>query len=306
MAKLALQRLAHATSVIRSSRPVRRRCFPLNPLQSAYLKEIGAQNSEEPKGIVCRTKKVTIKSDGAQCVQNVMAARARLRQPPTVDVKAAPSSKAAGKEEASCAAQSSAIEREDLADSVEMSLPDKMDVLVQSPLVKARHVHQSCINSIAKKLSVHRFHAGDLIVQHGSVGKDIYWIASGECVCEVNGQAVDRLSAGFCFGEISVIKLSKLIRDGVPEEDAMNQCRRQADVLAASDVVVLKLAYSDSTTLIRIVPNLWMTLEDLSAARTRRIDNFMERQLNAEGEEVDEDVVVSGISRSMKRLSAEN
>ncbi|EKX41296.1 hypothetical protein GUITHDRAFT_153906 [Guillardia theta CCMP2712] len=302
-AKLALQRLANASTLIRSNPTARRRCFPLNELQSAWMKKLDTTNSRERISFIPQAKRVMIESDGAECMHNIMAVKARMQEPATT-VAAGAHAKLEMKE-GSCASRSCMVEEKGLSDAEEMALSEKMAVLVQSPLVKARHVHESCIKAIAKKLQVERFHEGDLIVQHGTVGKDIYWVASGECVCEVDGHAVDLLSAGFCFGEMSVIKLSKLIQGGVPEKEAMDQCHRQADVLAAGDVVLLKLAYDDSTNLMRIVPNLWMTLVDLGAARSRRIDNFRETQQDDEEQLVhEEEQVISSVTDSIKSLPA--
>ncbi|EKX54190.1 hypothetical protein GUITHDRAFT_150177, partial [Guillardia theta CCMP2712] len=116
--------------------------------------------------------------------------------------------------------------------------------------------------SVAKK--------DEIIAKKDSIGTHMFWVASGSCICMLDGVIIDKLEKGECFGEMSVMKICRLLKQGLSKERALSEGKRGADVQASEDSLLLALSYDDAYRLIRVVPNLWLTLEDLCKLRSMR------------------------------------
>eukprot|EP00960_Hanusia_phi_P057976 763731-Hanusia_phi.AAC.5 len=155
-----------------------------------------------------------------------------------------------------------------------MEVEEKLAALLASPCVISRHVDPSCLKTIARKLQVCAVEEGEQILIQGQFGEHMYWVVSGTLSCSADGVEIDTLSRGQCFGEISLVKLCRLRRNGVSESEIRNKCARTADIRAVDKSVVLKLNYNDALFLMRTAPNLWCSLEDLSKQRSTRMERL--------------------------------
>jgi len=155
-----------------------------------------------------------------------------------------------------------------------MDVEERVDALMASPCVVSRNVDPSCLKTIAKKLQVCAIPEGDLVISQGKFGDNMYWVVSGTFSCSVDGVEIDTLTRGQCFGEMTMIKLCRLRKSGVPESEIRSKCMRAADVRAVEKSVVLKLSYADALYLMRTAPNLWCSLEDISKQRSTRMERL--------------------------------
>jgi len=150
-------------------------------------------------------------------------------------------------------------------------LEQRMITLKLCTAFTARQVDDTCIRKFAEKLRPRVFQAGHYVTRRGMPGDPMYLIASGKLACILNGQQLEVLGKGQCFGEVSLINLCKMRSSGVSDEEARKRCLRGADILALERCELLELSFDDAWPLIRIAPNLWFTLEDMAKGRAHRI-----------------------------------
>lgn len=110
--------------------------------------------------------------------------------------------------------------------------------------------------ALAQRFTSHWFAKGTPCIREGSHNAFLYVVASGECSVRKQGQEVARLRAGDTAGEISVIS-------GQPAA---------ADVIAETDVVMLRLARSEFDELATRHPQLLARIYQLYIDR-REIDS---------------------------------
>eukprot|EP00960_Hanusia_phi_P051376 760765-Hanusia_phi.AAC.3 len=160
--------------------------------------------------------------------------------------------------------------RED-TDTLELSIEDKIDALMTSTAVTARHVDVSCVRVIAKKMKTRVVEKDALVMKKGCTGRCMYWVVSGSCVAFFNGQCFEPRSRGQCFGEVAVVNVCNRMSEGSTLEEAIKSSKRMTDVVALERTVLIELDAVDALPLVRTAPNLWRTLEDLARHRVNRV-----------------------------------
>eukprot|EP00283_Hemiselmis_rufescens_P015528 CAMPEP_0173452698 /NCGR_PEP_ID=MMETSP1357-20121228/49220_1 /TAXON_ID=77926 /ORGANISM="Hemiselmis rufescens, Strain PCC563" /LENGTH=311 /DNA_ID=CAMNT_0014419595 /DNA_START=39 /DNA_END=974 /DNA_ORIENTATION=+ len=140
-----------------------------------------------------------------------------------------------------------------------------------------RRVDEGCIRLFAEKLRPRVVHAGYVVTRVGEVGDTLYFIAKGACVCSLHGVELERLTAGHCFGEISLLNMCRMCSEGLTLDQAKKQCIRNADIVAVERCELLELHFDDAQPLLKKSPNLWFTLEDMTKRRMQSV-NRAERQ----------------------------
>mmetsp|Transcript_24817 Transcript_24817/g.59029 ORF Transcript_24817/g.59029 Transcript_24817/m.59029 type:complete len:415 (+) Transcript_24817:169-1413(+) len=144
-------------------------------------------------------------------------------------------------------------------------------VLKKCMAFTVRKVDETCINLIAQKLKPSVHQAGEYLTRKGESGDPMYFLASGSCICTLNGHELERLGKGQCFGEVGIINMCKMKSTGIESDDARTRCVRAADVMALERCEVLALNFEDAWPLMRKVPNLWYTLQDIAKQRMLRV-----------------------------------
>uniref|UniRef100_A0A7S0HH42 Cyclic nucleotide-binding domain-containing protein n=1 Tax=Hanusia phi TaxID=3032 RepID=A0A7S0HH42_9CRYP len=156
-----------------------------------------------------------------------------------------------------------------------LDIDGRVAALLQSSTMHARTVDISCLRELADKMTVSVAKKDEIIARKDTVGTHMFWVASGSCICLLDGVILERLERGQCFGEMSVMKICKMLKQGISKERALSEGRRGADVKASEDSLLLALSYDDAYTLIRVVPNLWLTLEELCKLRKLRVQRML-------------------------------
>eukprot|EP00286_Rhodomonas_abbreviata_P001172 CAMPEP_0181290002 /NCGR_PEP_ID=MMETSP1101-20121128/1185_1 /TAXON_ID=46948 /ORGANISM="Rhodomonas abbreviata, Strain Caron Lab Isolate" /LENGTH=375 /DNA_ID=CAMNT_0023394265 /DNA_START=20 /DNA_END=1148 /DNA_ORIENTATION=- len=136
----------------------------------------------------------------------------------------------------------------------------------------ARLVDEHCIKQFASKLRPRVIEAGTYLTRRGESGDPMFFLASGSCLCTLHGRELERLGQGQCFGEVSIINLCKMRRQGVKDEEAKQRCVRGADILALERCEMFELYFEDAWPLIKLSPNLWFTLEGIAARRSLKVE----------------------------------
>uniref|UniRef100_A0A6U4NED1 Cyclic nucleotide-binding domain-containing protein n=1 Tax=Hemiselmis andersenii TaxID=464988 RepID=A0A6U4NED1_HEMAN len=145
-----------------------------------------------------------------------------------------------------------------------------------------RSVDEGCIKLFAEKLRPRIVHSGHCLTRVGDVADTLYFIARGTCICTLNGVELERLTAGHCFGETSLLRMCKLCTEGKTAQQAKQMCTRNADVIALERCELLELHFDDAQPLLKKAPNLWFTLEDMAKRRLESV-NRVERSQTASG-----------------------
>ncbi|EKX44817.1 hypothetical protein GUITHDRAFT_152869 [Guillardia theta CCMP2712] len=159
----------------------------------------------------------------------------------------------------------------EISEHLDLSIEEKMDALMTSTAVTARHVDVSCVRLIAKKMKTRVVEKDALVMKRGCTGRCMYWVVRGSCVAFFNGQCFEPRGRGQCFGEVAVVNVCNKMREGVTLEEAIKTSRRMTDVVALEQTVLIELDAVDALPLVRTAPNLWRTLEDLAKFRVNRV-----------------------------------
>uniref|UniRef100_A0A7S4H8S1 Cyclic nucleotide-binding domain-containing protein n=1 Tax=Guillardia theta TaxID=55529 RepID=A0A7S4H8S1_GUITH len=134
-----------------------------------------------------------------------------------------------------------------------------------------RKVDDAAIRMMAEKLKPVTIQEGQYLTRKGSPGDPMYFIVSGSLVCTLNDKELERLTKGQCVGELSFINIAKMLSSGIPRKEALHRCRRAADVVATDKSELLALSFEDAWPLLRKIPNLWYTLQDIAHQRLIRV-----------------------------------
>jgi hypothetical protein len=138
------------------------------------------------------------------------------------------------------------------------------EVLDRSPLFRDMSNYQRRKAILISEL--HEFEAGELLVEQGTVGRDMYLIMSGEVqVVRKDGsvsQTLASLKAGEVFGEIGYIR----------------ETERTADVRALSKVSALRFDYQRMRKDLKFFPNIVAKMNfNISVILGERLADMVEK-----------------------------
>lgn len=151
-------------------------------------------------------------------------------------------------------------------------IEERIQILKSCVAFTARMVDDRCIKQFASKLRPRSVEAGTVLCRRGDAGDPMYFIASGSCVCSLNGRELERLGKGQSFGEVSFINQCKLRKRGMEPAEAKAQCLRGADIAAEERCELLALHCDDAWPLIKLSPNLWFTLDGIAQRRSLKVE----------------------------------
>ena len=148
-------------------------------------------------------------------------------------------------------------------DPVATPVAERVASLKALPLLSG--ASEEDLNRIATKASEQRFKAGQVLVQEGSVGNDVFFILSGSC--EVRRQVAGKdkvlatLGPGKFFGEMAVLS---------PDP-------RTATVVAAGPVTVLLVSAWEFREALHASPAMGYQVAKLLAGRLRKAEEELEK-----------------------------
>ena len=135
-------------------------------------------------------------------------------------------------------------------------------------------VEDEAMHELAKRLNPVIIDAQEFVCRDGEPCKGIFFVVSGSLECRLRGQVLERLRRGQCLGEIALMKVSNLLAQGIPLDQARHMCVRGNDVVATEASELLALSLDDAWPLLDQMPNLWYILRDMARQRSQRIVRF--------------------------------
>lgn len=120
---------------------------------------------------------------------------------------------------------------------------------------------------IASLLEEEVYEKGQYVVSEGDLGKELYIIIKGEIEIVKGGNRIDVMKAGGSFGEMAII-------DSQP---------RSADVIAVSDVLLLKMERDDFHEILKQREEVAI---GVIRVLNRRIRNLNQRLLESSSEKI--------------------
>jgi CRP-like cAMP-binding protein len=159
---------------------------------------------------------------------------------------------------------------------LEGGLDARVQVLKKCIAVTARTLADSALEVFAEKLRPRVYQEGQYITRKGEPGDSMFFVMLGRVEVRAGAEVLESHGPLQSFGEIALINLIRMRSAGVPEEEARQRCVRGADIVAMERCELLELCHAEMYSLIRVVPNLWFTLQEMAQLRAVRLSRTKE------------------------------
>jgi len=138
------------------------------------------------------------------------------------------------------------------------------------------HVEPDLIEIIAQRTVPRVVQSEHFVTRRGDPGDSMFFVSNGSCSCIFNGKEIERLKAGSCFGELSIMNMCKMRVARVSEHTIQKRCVRSADIRALERCELLQFYMHEAWPLLHQHPVFWKLLEAIADTRLQRLSSQLE------------------------------